>query len=400
MLNRRKFLGFLSGTGLLAAARFDAFASSTGKKRAREGQGHVFLTKPYLQNLTETSITIMWVTARNSYSWVELGEAEPDKKAESVNDGLVNAYIRINRIVINGLKPGVQYRYRVCSKEIIDFKPSGVRYGGTIQSEVYSFSTVDPGSNGVALLILNDIHDRPESFNHLLALNGGDPFDFVFLNGDMFNHQSGEEQIIDHLLIPCTDSFATVKPFMFIRGNHETRGYYARNLSTYFENPHNQNYFSFKRGPVFFIALDTGEDKDDSASAYSGLAAFDSYREKQAEWLQLQMQSKEFRRAKFRVVMMHIPHYHSGDWHGTMHCRKVFGDLFNKYKIDLMICGHTHRHGVFEPEPGHNFPMIIGGGPQDGRRTLIKMKADASSLQLQMLLDDGSEAGRYHIKAK
>ena len=37
----------------------------------------------------------------------------------------------------------------------------------------------------------------------------------------------------------------------------------------------------------------------------------------------------------FRVVLIHISPYHSGDWHGTMHCREVFGPMLNKAKIDF-----------------------------------------------------------------
>ena len=76
------------------------------------------------------------------------------------------------------------------------------------------------------------------------------------------------------------------------------------------------------------------------------------------------------------MVMMHIPHYYSGEAHGTLHCRELFAPLFDKYKIDLFIAGHTHKFGVFDPVPGkHSYPIIIGGGPKEGTRTLIKVKA-------------------------
>jgi hypothetical protein len=84
-----------------------------------------------------------------------------------------------------------------------------------------------------------------------------------------------------------------------------------------------------------------------------------------------------------------------------MHCRELFGPLFNQYKIDILISGHTHKYGVHEPEPGnHNFPIIIGGGPKNGNRTLIKLKADEQTLDLQMLRDDGVQVGKYTIRSK
>ena len=99
--------------------------------------------------------------------------------------------------------------------------------------------------------------------------------------------------------------------------------------------------------------------------------------------------------------MMHIPHFYSGDWHGTLHCRELFAPLFDKYKVDMVISGHTHKFGVFPPEKGkHNYPIIIGGGPKDGNRTLIKVKATHQELSLKMLKDDGSEVGNYLVKRK
>ena len=113
------------------------------------------------------------------------------------------------------------------------------------------------------------------------------------------------------------------------------------------------------------------------------------------------MQKPAFRNAKFRVVMMHIPHYYSGEGHGTLHCRKLFAPLFNKYRIDLFLAGHTHKYGVFQPKPGeHDYPIVIGGGPREGNRTLIKIKADQQNLKLTMLRDDGAEVGNVQLKSK
>jgi acid phosphatase type 7 len=404
-LPRRQFLSAVSKAGVLgtlSATPLAGMAKQIQEVTALPAEGHIFLTKPYLQGPTPESICINWITNRPCYSWVEYGEGEVyNKKAHHSTDGLVTAYNRVNCIQLKGLRPSTTYRYKIFSKEITGFQPYKLTYGETISSEEYSFTTPDNKAAKASWLILNDIHDRPESFEVLLKLNGADPYDYVFLNGDMFDYQTDEQQIIDHLLKPCTENFATEKPFLFVRGNHETRGRYARELKNYFANINHGQYFSFTQGPVFNIVLDTGEDKEDAHPVYAGIVDFDAYRRQQALWLEQQLQSRAFKKAKFRVVMMHIPHYHSGDAHGTLHCREMFGPLFNKYKIDLLISGHTHKYGVHEPEPGaHNFPIIIGGGPKNGNRTLIRVKADERTLNLQMLRDDGVEVGRYEINTK
>ena len=144
--------------------------------------------------------------------------------------------------------------------------------------------------------------------------------------------------------------------------------------------------------------MDSGEDKADDAPAYAGIVDFDAYRRQQAAWLEKEVQKKAFRQAKYKVVFSHIPLYHSGDWHGTMHCRQVWGPILNKAKIDLLVSGHTHRYGIHPPEKGqHDYPIVIGGGPRAGQRTLIKVKADQTSLALEMVDDSGKVVGTLQV---
>jgi predicted phosphodiesterase len=368
---------------------------------AHPEKGHVFLALPYLQEPTPSSMTVMWITNLPCYSWVEYGATQAlGKKTHRVTNGIVEAYNRINRISLNGLQPGTTYYYRVCSREITGFEPYKLTYGNTIQSDIYSFTTAPEQPGSVSWLIMNDIHDRPYSIPHLMKMNGNEPYDFVFFNGDIFDYQTSEQQIIDHMLQPCTDSFATQKPFLYVRGNHETRGKYRSELVHYFSNPEGRSYYSFTHGPVHVTVLDTGEDKPDDTPVYAGIVDFDTYRQEQREWAAQVMQSRAFKKAPFRVVLMHIPPFYSGDWHGTMHCRELFNPLFNKYKIDLCISGHTHKHGVHPPVAGqHHYPIVIGGGPKEGARTLIKIRADKKSFNLQMLDDSGKEVGKYQLQA-
>lgn len=395
--SRRRFLGQISKAGLLGMAGLKAPAILPPPEQVQPAASHTFSCKPYLQYPAPGSISINWLTARPCYSWVEYGtNGQLNLKAHHVTNGLVDANSRFHRVRLDNLEPGQTYQYKVLSKDILSFEPYKLTYGETIESPVYSFTAINPQVKEVSWLILNDIHDRPASIPHLINLNGKDPYDFVFLNGDMFDYQSGEQQIIDHLLNPCGDTFSTRQPFMYVRGNHETRGKYARQWHDYFDNPY---YFSFQVGPVAAIVLDTGEDKEDNTPVYAGIVDFDNYRQQQAVWLEQQLQSKAFRKARYKVVMMHIPHYHSGDWHGVMHCRQLFGPLFNKHKIDILICGHTHKYGIHEPVKGeHDYPLIIGGGPQEGKRTLIKIKADQQQFKLEMLRDDGVKVGEYTLR--
>jgi predicted phosphodiesterase len=355
-----------------------------------------FLTKPYLQFPEPDAMTVMWITNKPCFSWVEYGEnGTLPEKTYTETIGLYQAYNRIHKIRLENLKPNTKYSYRVCSKEIVKFEPYNVTFGETLESAVYSFTTQGISDKEFSFLIMNDIHDQPETIPFLLNLNKNNPYDLVCFNGDIMNHLDEESQIIKSLIQPCTDTFASEKPFLYIRGNHETRGVFARHLYDYLDTGETP-YYAFSRGPAFFVILDSGEDKVDGDKEYSGLASFDNYRRKQALWLEQQLKSKAAKKAKYRIILMHIPPYHSGNWHGTLHCREVFGPLFNRYKVDLLIAGHTHRCGFFRPGEGdpagveRKFPVIIGGGPREGARTLIQVHVTEKALDVTVLKDDGT----------
>lgn len=400
--SRRSFLtktiAGISGTVIATGLPLSALASNTNVEVL--DSKHDFLTKPYLQAPTNDGITIMWLTNQLCLNWVEYGETENlGIKAQQCVHGMMNINSRINTVTLTNLKPDTTYYYKVFSKQILDFQPYKITFGEIINSETYHFKTLNPKAKEVSWLVLNDIHDRPKSFGELIQLNQNKPYDFVFLNGDMFDYQTDENQIINHLLNPCS-LFSTEKPFMLVRGNHETRGKYSRNLLDYYYNYDKKEYYTFKMGPVFTIVLDTGEDKKDSHPVYGGTVNYDSYREEQAVWLEKQMKSKAFKNAPFRVVMMHIPHYHSDEEHGTTECRRLFGPLFEKYKIDLFVAGHTHEYGMFEPNKDHSYHFVIGGGPETGIRTLIRIEANDKVLNLQMLNDSGKEIGLFQLNSK
>ncbi|MGF1925379.1 MAG: metallophosphoesterase family protein, partial [Bacteroidia bacterium] len=152
---------------------------------------------------------------------------------------------------------------------------------------------------------------------------------------------------------------------------------------------------------VRFVILDTGEDKPDSEAVYAGIVDFDNYRVEQATRLSEEINSKAFKRATFRVVMMHIPPRFSGDWHGPKHCTELFDPLLNKGKVDLVLSGHTHKYAIHQPNPKLNsYPLIIGGGPAEGKRTLTKIIIDKQMLKVQLLDDLGREVGTYTSQKK
>jgi UDP-2,3-diacylglucosamine pyrophosphatase LpxH len=385
---------------------------------------------PYLQSPGDNTMTIMWITDKNSTAWVEYGAKEPlDHKAVSTHDGLIDANTRIHKVTLSGLTPGTQYEYRVCSTEIVDFGPYSVTFGTTQTLAPATFKTLSKQMDKVSVAVMNDLHQSTPTMQTLWNLAKSAPPDLVFFNGDSLDYLESENQIVRNLLQPITELFAQTTPLMYVRGNHETRGKFARMLGNYLATPNGKYYYSFDAGPVHFVVLDCGEDKEDSHPAYSGLTAFDAYRDEEKQWLAQEIESKPFRQARFRVVFMHMPPFSSrregsrrgagaqttarsvrpaGSQRpagtqrgGTADCFEKFAPLLNKGKVDLLITAHTHRYAYLEPKPGeHDYPMANGGGPNKGRATLIRVDADKSRIELTMTRDDGEVLEKREIRRR
>ena len=87
--------------------------------------------------------------------------------------------------------------------------------------------------------------------------------------------------------------------------------------------------------------MDTGEDKPDSDIEYSGITDYDGYRTDQVEWMKELYKNENFKQAKFKVVIAHMPP--SADlniWHGQKDVLKKFVPILNELGVDPV--SYTH----------------------------------------------------------
>lgn len=347
------------------------FCFSFGQSQT-EKQPFTFTCPPYLQNIGQTGITIMWMVNNTATSWVEYGKtAKLGTKAIHSESGMIDVNPGIQKIVLTGLESGTNYFYRVASLEVKSHQPYKVVFGDTLYSKTYTFKTPATSTKTFSFLTFNDVHSKPQYINEVVKKEKG--FSFVVLNGDILGDINSEDKIVKHVLIPLSHYFATEKPFFLARGNHETRGAAARSLSKYIDTPTGKYYYSFTYGNTSVIVLDCGEDKPDDNGEYYGLADYDNYRMDEAEWLALEVQKPEFKNAKFKIVCLHMPitfkpPFNSTSKHGMADCSNKFAPILNHAGIDLLMAGHTHQFKVIRPQKGvTNFPIIVGGGPVTGK---------------------------------
>ena len=359
------------------------------------GQPSVKITHgPYLQNLSENEVTVVWTTDKPCKSWVEFSKKEDGKnfysqlprKAYASQDGLC-CVDTLHRVTITGLEKNTTYFYRVLSQEVKELLPYRPVLGNIVSTDIWkkplTFTTLDGRQETLSMVMINDIHGKNDLQKKLLEMAPPQNVDMVVFCGDMCNYINKQSDIFTGFLDTSVGLFASSKPFVYVRGNHETRGAYARNFSRYLAGPEGKFYYAFTYGPIRFIVLDSGEDKPDTDVEYSGLVDFDNYILEQKEWLARELESPEFRAASFRVVFSHIP-FGKGGWYGSERLRKQLLPLLEGARIDLMLSGHNHTFGFMDKGKVTAFPIIV-----NSNNSVLTMFGSEDLLKVQVKQIDG-----------
>ena len=363
-------------------------------------QSYTFNHGPYLQELSEHAVTFVFTTSDNGFWWVEVkpdgGEA---KRHYTVRNGLRDAYNTFNVIRVENLRPDTRYQYRLCSKQIADFQPYKVTFGDSIVSPWRRFSTPDPKATACSFIALSDMHQQPDKLGRLLNQAGVGSADMIFYVGDMMNYYDNEETPFRSFIDKSVELFASEKPFVLVRGNHETRGNMAREYARYVPKSSGKYFGAYRVGDIMFVVLDCGEDKPDDFWVYAGLTDFDGYRTEQAAWFGKLIRSKAYKSAKWRIVMNHFPplSHMEGDnpeRHGIQDITDKFLPLYNQAKIDLMISGHTHAYEFMSPDKYDRltFPVIV-----NSTESVARIDIDGRTLKAKVTDTGGNTLKEFTI---
>ena len=373
---------------LRAAFTLAALAALAGSSLpAQEGPSPFAITHgPYLQLPGETSATVVWHTNRAAVSRVEYGPTEAlGLSAVHAEHGLIDNHRTSHAVRVSGLAPGAACFYRVVSREFLGYdKQHIVRWGETVSSGVLSFRTLDPSASSYSFAVVSDIHEKVDRFEKLLGMVDWKNTPLVVFNGDMVNDFMAEGQPFAGFLDAAVKLFARTRPFVYVRGNHDVRGRFARKLEEYFPTAGGRAYYSFDHGPVHFAVLDSGEDKVDGHEYYNGLVAFEPYRREQAEWLAADLASAAARRARFRVILSHVPP-RGGDGYAIDEVRRLWEPAANRGAVDLWLAGHTHHATDVPPAKGANGYRLVINAPD----TLTRVEVRPDGLVATVLRENG-----------
>jgi len=254
--------------------------------------------------------------------------------------------VNVHKVHVENLKKNTSYSYKIGSE-------AGWKYG--------AFTTEKEQPTSITAIQLSDAQTyHPElltTFRNTLS-NGvktaGSDLDFVLYNGDYFdqNMKKVESKTINNILrytkaSDAVEDYKTMIPFMASSGNHEPNAPYSATMGTdikFGAFDYKGGSYSYTYGNTHFIVLNSNRLADDDETDEDYIA--------QMNWLKSDIASDGFKNSKWRVVMMHIACYSTGD-----HCND--GDnqrlvqrltpLFSANHVDLVLQAHDHTYNKTLP---------------------------------------------------
>ncbi len=283
--------------------------------------------KPYLLDVTQSTIRIHWGTNLLGDSIVEYGLTEALGNRVDCNQ-----WGMIHRCEVPDLETETQYYYRVESCGL--------------QSAIYRFQSAPHRDTPFTVGVWGDNRSDPASHQMVadamadaapdIAINVGD------IVGDGWVASQYDEQYFDPAaaLLPNTPTYISI-------GNHESESVYYYSLFTY---PGVSGYYSFTYGNTLFIALNTNRLYIHGSPQY--------------QWFKQTLESQAATDAEWIVVFAHHPAWSEGwdspGYQGEILMRITLVPLFEQYGVDLFFCGHTHDYERGEKNGVTH--MISGGG--------------------------------------
>ena len=346
---------------------------------------------PWVVGVTDTEMTIVWISDIRSMGWVEVAPNDgtsfyAEQRPRFYDDFLGRHKVtNVHHVRLTGLTPGTVYRYRIFQQGVDDSGHNPVA-GNISASNVYSrqpyaIRTLDSKKSECRFSMINDIDGRDSILVALTKDTKKQSPDFMVFNGDMASFMGSIADIEKDFMTRASKNFSPDFPLVYVRGNHEARGPGYNEFMNLFPSSTGTPSYMFKHGPAAFLVLDCGEDKPDSDIEYGGTAAYDAYREQIAQWLKQTIASEEFKSAPVKIVLMHIPFEKGQGWWGNNELKRLLLPLLNEADVDVMLSGHNHSYSYREAGTidGNKFPILV-----NSNNDRVEVKVTAKEIKMQV----------------
>lgn len=341
---------------------------------------------------------IMVPTSAPSLMWVRVG----DKNYYDDSNGILRSQGGIHRMTVPACELDKAQYYTICEKEIIERKAYWSQTEEVKETGI-PFTPVKAGA--VRCFHVADTHNRIAE--PVRAARHYGEIDFLIMNGDI-PEDSGHIENFDTIYGIASQITEGRIPVVFARGNHDLRGIYAEKIGEYCPNENGCTYFTFRLGSIWGIALDCGEDKDDSHTVYGGTICCHAFRERQTEFIRQVTAQKEYEAegVTHRIVVVHNPFTQQiGDPFDIESDTYAEWAKLLKEGIapDVMICGHLHRMEVHLPgceqdHLGQPCPVIVGAKPGENWFAGTGITFDEEGIHVTFVDSDGKMWGQQTLQ--
>lgn len=294
----------------------------------------------YLQQVQPDGALVLWASMSDKPHdvAVTLPSGEEVLQVESQLDTSGEAETGYQqRVELDGLEPDSVYCYSITDADGATTAPIAFRTAPERGSDApLSFVVFgDSGHVGV---------DQAAVFEQIQTV----PFDLMLVTGDVAYGSGTLDQFELEFFEPYAPVLRSI-PSYPVLGNHDYGTQSGEPYLSVFALPENgapegdERWYSFDRGDVHFVGLDTERVGDDA----------------QAQWLQHDLDDNDL---PWIVAMAHIGPYSSGHHGSSSTFRSRLSPILEAHGVQLVFTGHDHDYERTTPQNGTTYVVTGGGG--------------------------------------
>ncbi len=367
MPSRREFI----------AASFAAFASSLGAATNP--------ARPYLQSLSESSATLVWMTLDARPASLDFGPEgalsqpiTPTSRFFAPHQTGLPHSLWLHEAQLTGLLPQTLYRYQ------------------TTGSPAATFRT--PGSGRSRIVVFGDSGAETDEQRRLATRMTARQPDLILHTGDLVYPVGDADNYLRKYFALYQELFATAPAFP-CPGNHDYYHAGGQMFVEFNKVPRDSvpvagqgRYYSFDWENAHLVVLDSNTPLEEAAAG----------RGEMLEWLERDLAATT---AYWRIAMFHHPPYAGGPNQNdplSELVRQHIVPILERHHVDLVLNGHEHNYQRSHPINGIVYLTSGGGGAsiyptlpraeaavQHARHHFLEAELTATSLRVEAIDVDG-----------